>query len=178
MDWNLFWTAFGAIGGTVGAIATFTAVIVALWQTKISYKKKLQLSFTDDIAVVPENGSSIYRFVGVSVTNVGNRDVVIQSWGFICHDKSKMLIVPDTSRIGRMLQTQLPHKLQVEEGITLYYDKTLFHRVLDEQIKKGSINSKKKINFYVTDSTSKVYYTLTKKTVKELLNDSKAKSDV
>lgn len=111
MDWNLFWTAFGAIGGTVGAIATFTAVVVALWQTRISYKKKLQLSFTDDITVVSENGSDIYRFVGVSVTNVGNRDVVIQSWGFLCHDKSKMLIVPDTSRIGRKLQIQLPHKL-------------------------------------------------------------------
>lgn len=45
MDWNLFWTAFGAIGGTLGALATFIAVIVALWQTKFSYKKKLQLSF-------------------------------------------------------------------------------------------------------------------------------------
>ena len=161
---ELVLTAFGAIGGTVGAVATFTAVVVALWQTKISYKKKLQLSFTDDIAVVPENGSGVYRYIGVGVTNVGNRDVVIQNWGFICHDKSKMLIVPDTSRIGRMLQTQLPHKLQVEEGMTLYYDKTLFHLVLDEHIKKGSIKPKKRINFYVTDSTSKVYYTLTKKT--------------
>ena len=55
MDWNLFWTAFGAIGGTLGALATFVAVIVALWQTKFSYKKKLQLSFSDDITIVPEN---------------------------------------------------------------------------------------------------------------------------
>ena len=178
MDWNLFWTAFGAIGGTFGAVATFAAVVVALWQTKNSYKKKLQLSFTDDIAVLPENGNGVYRYIGVTVTNVGNRDVVIQNWGFICHDKSKMLIVPDTSRIGRMLQTQLPHKLQVEEGLSLYYDKTLFRSALDEQIKKGSLNLKKRIKFYVTDSTSKVYYTLTKKTVKEMLNDSKPKSNV
>lgn len=175
MDWNVFWTAFGAIGGTVGAVATFTAVVVALWQTKISYKKKLQLSFTDEIAVVPENGSGVYRYVGVSVTNVGNRDVVIQNWGFACHNKARTLIVPDTSPIGRRIQTQLPHKLQIEEGMTLYYDKILFHQVLDEYIKKGAINPKKKINFYVTDSTSKVYYTMTKKTANELLNDSKPK---
>ena len=45
MDWNLFWTAFGAIGGTLGALATFVAVIVALWQTKLNYNKKVQLSF-------------------------------------------------------------------------------------------------------------------------------------
>ena len=36
MDWNLFWTAFGAIGGTLGAVATTAAVVVALWQTKYS----------------------------------------------------------------------------------------------------------------------------------------------
>ena len=34
MEWNLFWTAFGAIGGTIGAFAATAAVIVALWQTK------------------------------------------------------------------------------------------------------------------------------------------------
>ena len=28
MNWELFWTAFGAIGGTLGAIATTAAVIV------------------------------------------------------------------------------------------------------------------------------------------------------
>lgn len=53
MDWNLFWTAFGAIGGTLGALATFVAVTVALWQTKLNYKKKVQLSFTDNITIVP-----------------------------------------------------------------------------------------------------------------------------
>ena len=58
MDWNLFWAAFGAIGGTVGALATAAAVIVALWQTKYSYKKKLKLSFTDNITIVPENWSA------------------------------------------------------------------------------------------------------------------------
>lgn len=26
MDWNLFWSAFGAIGGTLGAVATTAAV--------------------------------------------------------------------------------------------------------------------------------------------------------
>ena len=177
MDWNLFWTAFGAVGGTVGALATFTAVVVALWQTKISYKKKLKLSFTDDIAVVPDNGSNYYRYIGVTVTNIGNRDVVIQKWGFVCHDKSMMQIITDTSKIGRVIQTSLPHKLHIEESINLYYDKTLFHTFLDENIKKGSLKLDKRIKFYVTDSTSKNYYVKTKKTVKELLNDSMPKDN-
>lgn len=61
MDPIVFWTAFGAIGATAGAIATFAAVVVALWQTKLSYKKKLKLSFTDDIAVVPDRKRQIMR---------------------------------------------------------------------------------------------------------------------
>ena len=47
MDWNLFWTAFGAIGGTLGAVATTAAVVVALWQTKYSQKKIIKLGFSD-----------------------------------------------------------------------------------------------------------------------------------
>ena len=50
MDWNLIWTP-------IGAIATTIAIIVALWQTKFNYKKKLKLTFTDNIVIVPENGS-------------------------------------------------------------------------------------------------------------------------
>ena len=85
MDWTLFWTAFGAIGGTVGAFATAAAVIVALWQTKYNQKKKLKLSFSEDITIVPENGNVFYRYIGVSVTNIGNRDVIISNWGFKMH---------------------------------------------------------------------------------------------
>lgn len=48
MDWNLFWSAFGAIGGTLGAVATTAAVVVALWQTKYSQKKIIKLAFSDN----------------------------------------------------------------------------------------------------------------------------------
>ena len=51
LDWTLFWTAVGAIGGTLGAIATTAAVIVALWQTKYSQKKKLKLAFSDNVEI-------------------------------------------------------------------------------------------------------------------------------
>lgn len=173
MDWNSFWTAFGAIGATIGSIATSAAVIVALWQTKISFKKKLQVSFSDDIAVAFENGSNIYRFVGVNISNIGNRDVVIQNWGFYTHDNMQTIIAPDSSSIGRMIQVKLPHKLQIEEGITLYYDKKLFEQVLEEYMNDGKLNPNKKICFFVTDSTEKRYKVMTNKTVEDLLSKPK-----
>lgn len=175
MDWNLFWTAFGAIGGTLGALATFVAVIVALWQTKFSYKKKLQLSFTDDIIIVPENGNKFYHYVGVTITNIGNRDVVIQNWGFELYDGSQMLIVPDPSSLGRVLQVKLPHRLQIEEGTTLCYEKTLFHNALSDCIEKGNLKENKKIKFYVLDSTNKKHYVLTNKIAGDLLIDTVSK---
>lgn len=52
MDWALFWNAFGAIGGTLGVLATTIAVIVALWQTKYSQKKKIKLCFNEDITTL------------------------------------------------------------------------------------------------------------------------------
>lgn len=171
MNWNLFWTAFGAIGGTVGAIATAAAVIVALWQTKYSYKKKLNLSFTDNITIVPENGSTFYHYIGITVTNIGNRDVVIQNWGFALDDGTKMMIVPDTSPLGRVLQVQLPHRLQIEEGTTLYYERRLFRNALEDSINNGKLQKDKKIQFYVTDSTAKKHCVKSNKTAQALLSD-------
>ena len=171
MDWNLFWAAFGAIGGTVGALATAAAVIVALWQTKYSYKKKLKLSFTDNITIVPENGSKFYYYIGITVTNIGNRDVVIQNWGFDLEDGTKMMVVPDTSPLGRVLQVQLPHRLQIEEGTTLYYERRLFRNALEDSINNGKLQKGKKIQFYVTDSTAKKHYVKSNKSAQDLLSD-------
>lgn len=171
MDWNLFWTAFGAIGGTVGAIATFTAVLVALWQTKIAYKKKLQLSFSDNVSAVTNNDDCTVSFVGITVTNIGNRNIIIQDWGFLCLDKSRFLILPDASPIGRQLQVQLPHKLNVEEGISLYYNKELFRKAIKSCIEKRTLNPNKRLKFYVNDSTGKRYIVASKKTVNDLLFD-------
>lgn len=171
MNWNLFWTALGAIGGTLGAIATFVAVVVALWQTKLNYKKKLQLSFTDNITVMPESGAVSYRYVGVTITNVGNRDTVIQKWGFELDDGSQMLIVPDISPIGKILQVKLPYRLQIEEGITLYYEKTLFRNSILDCIEKGKLKENKKIRFFVSDSTAKKHYVLTNKVAADLSKD-------
>ena len=175
VDWNLFWTALGAIGGTLGAIATFVAVVVALWQTKLNYKKKIQLSFTDNITVMSESGGASYRYIGVTITNIGNRDIVIQNWGFELDDGSQMLIVPDTSPIGRMLQVKLPHRLQIEEGITLYYEKNLFRNAILDGIEKGKMKENKKIRFYVSDSTAKKHYVLTNKVATDLLKDTTSK---
>jgi hypothetical protein len=60
-DWNLLWTAFGAIGGTLGAFATLLAVIVALWQTKYEARKKLKLSKLENIKIAGTSNGHIEK---------------------------------------------------------------------------------------------------------------------
>lgn len=166
---NLFWNAFGAIGGTIGALATAGAVVVALWQTKFSQKKKLKVSIKDDIAVVPDGGNVIYRYIGVSVVNIGNRDVILSSWGFELSNGQCILIVPDTSRIGKVVSVVLPYKLSLEEEKTLMYAEPLFFTVVRERVASGDLKKDQRIKFYVIDSTGKKYTALTTKTVNEYL---------
>lgn len=45
MDWNLFWSAFDAIGTTFGSLITAVAVIVAVYQYRalLNYVKKCNI---------------------------------------------------------------------------------------------------------------------------------------
>ena len=87
-----------------------------------------------------------------------------------------MLIVPDTSPLGRVLQVKLPYRLQIEEGTTLRYKKTSFHNAISECIEKGKLKENKKIKFYVLDSTTKKHYVLTNKIARDLLKDTASKN--
>lgn len=87
MDWNLFWTAVGAIGGSIGAIATFSAVVVALWQTKYNNRKKLKVTVTEKNSVVSMKDNQIFHYVGLSVINIGN--TIKYDAGIVCHKLSK-----------------------------------------------------------------------------------------
>lgn len=163
MDWNLFWNAFGAIGGTLGAVATTIAVIVALWQTKYTQKKKLKLTFSDRINVISDTGIINKKYVGISVCNIGNRPVILKNWGILVDDRRKYVIVPDNSLIGKVIETKLPEKLDVEEQKDLRYQYELFLKLVKEIIEKNQINKNDKISFFVEDSTGKKYIIKTDK---------------
>ena len=162
MDWNLFWTAFGAIGATLGATATTAAVIVALWQTKYSQKKKLSLDFTDNFQLYnPYTGASL-KFVGLSVTNVGNRKVIIQTWGVHLNEGSAIVMPPpDVKGMEKLAYTKLPQVLDVEESIDLQWQIDRFQTFLESN--KDNICKNKPLVFFVKDSTGKQYTVKTRK---------------
>lgn len=161
-DWNLFWTAFGAIGGTLGGFATCLAVIVALWQTKYENRKKLKLSKLESIkSMNTANGHVEKEFVGVRVCNIGNRAVSIKSWGFKATHKETILLLPDSSPLAMAIQPSLPYRLETEESINLVYDKSHFDELVKRSCQDGTFKPRHKIKIWVADSTGACYYTKT-----------------
>lgn len=173
MDWSLFWAAFGAVGQAVGAVATAAAVIVALWQTRFNQRKKLKVSFSDAVTILSPAYDKKYEFISVTITNIGNRETVINSWGFELLGGKTMMFVPDTTQIGIAIQPPLPQRLDLEDSITLYQRKTLFIQAISGSIKEGVLMPDQPIRFYVIDSTGKKYHVCTPKPASDYCNEQK-----
>lgn len=174
MDKMLFWSAFGAIGTTLGAFATATAVIVALWQTKHANKKKLKVTFTDDVQLVPADGDFTKRmkYVGITVTNIGNRKVKLINWRLVFPDNRGGIIVQDTSPLGKLISPPWPMILESEDQTSQYWDKNLFYAyLLDEVPKYSKKDRNKKIVWIVKDSTGRNYKTKSQKTLQQYLDE-------
>jgi len=149
----------------VGAIATFSAVVVALWQTKYANRKKLKCSFSDNVIIV-DNYNNIKKYVGIIITNIGNKRVIVNSWsvktknGFL-QFLTDLNEITDSDIIDRRLSAEMktPHVLETEEQITFYFPYDLFCKNIKELTDKGNICSDEKILFVVKDSTGREYKT-------------------
>lgn len=177
MDWNLFWTAFGAIGGTLGAVATTAAVIVALWQTKYANEKRLKVEFSDNVVIVPSEGdlSQKREYVGITATNIGNRRIKVCSWQVRFPDGHGALIVPDISPMGRMLAPAWPVLLEPEEQASQYWEKRLFYAFIKNEVPQYN-KKDAHLLWIVKDSTNKEYKVRSHKTIAEYFDDAEAYS--
>lgn len=146
------------IGG-VGAIATFSAVFVALWQTKYANKKKLSCKFIENNAVASLNGENIKNYVCMSITNIGNKKVIIKSWGIKTKNEFLMILtqIPNPDAFDLAVSVKTPHELDLEQNVSFFYDKRLFVDYIKKSIELGKISRTKKIIFHVIDSTGKKY---------------------
>ena len=168
-DKILFWTAFGAIGTTLGSFATALAVIVALWQTKYSTKKKLKLVYNDNIKIYDSVTSQVLNeYIGVTIINVGNRDVIIGDWAMVIGKDVRQKIM---TQLQGVLKVDLPKKLEIEQSLYLNYEKKYFLRSVHDAVEKNKSLMNKKIKFQVMDSTGKKYYIYSKKTYCEYLKE-------
>lgn len=174
---NINWNAISAIGSWFGSVATFGAVVVALWQTKYANKKKAKLSFVDNLTITPAFpiGSLGYmpetQYVGVDFTNVGNRKIIIKNFWMELPDNHHTIIFPASTPIGTV---SLPLELDIEESVFLPWEKEKFLEFLKHE---ESLPQDSTLTFCVTDSTGVTYKCKTKKFVGEYLNNGITKTN-
>ena len=175
MNWELFWTAFGAIGGTLGAVATTAAVIVALWQTKYANKKRLKVAFSDNIIAVPLQGdlSQKREYVEITVTNIGNRRIKVCDWQVRFPDGRVALIRQDISQTGKMPVPAWPILLEPEDQASQYWEKQLFYAFIKDEAPKYK-KKNCRLLWIVRDSTNKEYKVRSPKTIAEYFDEAEA----
>ena len=77
----------------LGVVATFSAVVVALWQTKYTNKKKLKCQFIKDNTMVNPSTGDKKLYVGMSISNIGNKKVILTNWGLKLTGNNFLLIL-------------------------------------------------------------------------------------
>lgn len=135
----------------LGAFATFIAIIVALWQTKIAYKKKADIVFSDNASVMLND--KLVPVVTFAINNVGNKDLVINSlkYGIKPYD---IVVLPTYLKIKTI---QFPYELKQEHSASLVMQKEDFVKTLDDLVKDNQSLKKKKLKIVVTDSVGTIY---------------------
>lgn len=156
----------------LGVIATFSAVVVALWQTKYANKKKLKCQFIKDNTLVNPSTGDKKLYVGMSISNIGNKKVILTNWGLKLNKNNFLLILTsgfEKDFFDKAVSKETPIAIEPEENITFFYSKELFKKLLAEYIERNEIDENKKITFLVHDSTGKTYKTTSPAKAKEYL---------
>ena len=164
MDWNLFWSAFGAIGTTVGSMITAIAVVVAVYQYKQPLKKCIRISFNSSILVYPSDDSDDKMYT-ITVGNTGIRPVVLTNIYFQVGKKNLVLNNlehPDCPKV------QFPCTLNQEEAVSMHISYQRLKSMLGKLIAEKKISGRAKMKILVTDATGGEYFHNTKCRAKQI----------
>ena len=160
------WDAVSAIGTCIGAMATFAAVVVALWQTKWSNRKRLKLSVQEGIHII-DNKS--LRTVTLRITNIGNKRVIIDHFSFYIKKKESQFMPFSIIQNG-IEEMFTPKTIEVDECL---YLSVPLERFIDYLQKQEHVNKyfmpSAKITFCVTEKTGREYTVLSGGTIKDYL---------
>lgn len=158
MDWDLFWSAFGAIGTTVGSMITAIAVVVAVYQYKQPLKKRIRITFNSGLIVFPFDDSDD-QIYSINVGNTGIRPVVLTN---IYFKVGKNNLVLNNLEHSDLSKTQFPCTLNQEEAVAMHISCLRLREVLAKMIAENKIPGSAKIKILVTDTTGGEYIHNTK----------------
>ena len=161
---NINWNAVSAIGSWFGGIATFLAVCVALWDTRLKTKKSLILTLNQGIYF--DGFGNNAETINFTFMNNGNRDIEIQEFGVALRDGSALTILSNAF-IGN--SSKLPILLEPDLTAEYYILRTAFAGSIKKAVSTGTLKDNDNIVIFVRDNFSKRYYQKTTFKVRYLL---------
>lgn len=165
MDWNLFWTAFGAIGTTLGSLITAIAVVVAVRQYKEPLVKRIKISFTSAFPVGLGVETDLFC---IGVSNTGIRPVNISNIVLSVGAKNLIINRAQFDIPGLLQPLNFPIELQPEQQIEMYLERLIIAGYFAENLKNGNFNRATPVKVAVTDKTGGCYTYPTGFTVEKL----------
>lgn len=164
MDWNLFWSAFEAIGTTLGSFITAIALIVAIKQYKQPLEKKIDVKITSAFHVREMNESrELYCF---SIMNKGIRTVIINSI-YVISNKQKIVLTGLQYRFS--VNVVFPEQVEPERSLDIYFDVDDFKNILRQAINDNILKPNNRLTIMAQDSLGDEYVCKTKIKICEIL---------
>lgn len=166
MDLNIFWSAFGAIGTTIGSFITAIAVVVAVVQYKQPLIKKVKITYSTAFPVFDfGSGESFYC---ITISNTGIRSVIITNIYLNVGKKNlvinKLMTDLDPSNPG----SNFPNELLPESSFSVYISYAELSKSFIELLNRHEISPHQKIKILATDTTSGKHYCNIKSTAKKI----------
>ena len=164
MNWEIFWSAFGAIGTTIGSLITAGAVVVAVKQYKQPITKLIKVGFNSSISMdINNNPKELYT---LSIKNRGIRPVVINA---IYVKGYKHNLFMNLMQSKYVEYKNFPTDVQPEECVNYYFEAEKFREELGKMANNKYLKKGQKLVVFAQDSLGDEYYYNTKIKVKKLI---------
>lgn len=161
---HINWTAISAIGSILASIATFLAVIVALFQANLLRRKSIKLLL-----------NKFYEFDGVSeigdqisilLVNNGNCSIKIEEICFYVENKFAFFFGNDELRSQ---SCKLPIIIDSNNSVKFIASASNIYKIYKNAIEHKEVRERDFVKIYITDDTGyrKIYNT--KITIKDFI---------
>lgn len=165
MDMTLFWTAFGAIGSSLGALIGVIALIIALKAYKLPMKKQLKADMCISSIVGQKNLTKTYS---IKVSNVGIRPVSISNVSFLLKDGFLFLDMLWKNTILESIEPRFPVRLEQGEATTIFLPSDRLSSEMRRLIESNAVTSTDGVTLLVREATGTDHSFKTKYTMEEI----------
>lgn len=154
MSRSEFWTMWSALATTAGSIATFGAVVVALWQSRLQNRKRLDVTL--NISQSIPDGK---HYLSVTVSNRGNREVTLNRFSWQYNDGGSAYIPYELCLfISNGKAISFPYKLPLESSVIILCPIVQVRRALLNAINNNHITPYDKLKIFIIDSLGDIFY--------------------